>query len=61
MADRTPALREPARQGQDNKKDKEGRRILLSRINICEVFCEHQNVPYVKIPFGTSINKFKSH
>lgn len=61
MADRTPAFREPAREGQDDKKDKEGKGILLSKINSCEVFYEHQNVPYVQIPLGTSIYKFKSH
>lgn len=61
MADRAPAFREPAREGQDDKKDKEGKGMLFSKINSCEVFCEHQNVPYVQIPLGTSIYKFKIH
>lgn len=38
MAGKTLALREPARGREDNKKEKEGNRILLVNINSCEVF-----------------------
>lgn len=61
MAVKTPALRELARGAQDNNKEKDGKRILSGRINSYEVFWEHQNISYSQVPFGASINEFKSH